>query len=153
MTDTARSYREEKPNHFLLEEFCIHTGEIVDPYQTLKVPRDAERSEIRKAYIALSRRYHPDGLRHRDILPGKCNNLDDVREEWERIKLSYEILSDKKTRQRYDRHAMLANPGAAMSRAAFDVVGKGITGLGIGLFSVGAFAVRQITKEQVDDAN
>ena len=86
--------------------------------------------------------------------PTACsNNLDDVREEWERIKLSYEILSDKKTRQRYDRHYMLANPGAAMSRAAFGAVGKGISGLGAGLFSVGAFAVRQITKEQtVDDS-
>ena len=71
MADTARSYREEKSNHFLLEEFCIHTGEVVDPYRTLKVSRDAERSEIRKAYIALSKRYHPDGLRNRDILPGK----------------------------------------------------------------------------------
>jgi hypothetical protein len=76
------------------------------------------------------------------------NNLDDVREEWERIKLSYEILSDKKTKKRYDRHAMIADPQAAMSRAAVDAVGKGISGLGHGLLNVGAFAVRQMTKEK-----
>lgn len=71
MTATARAYRDEKPSHFLLEEFCTHSGEVVNPYAVLKVSRDAERSEIRHAYITLSRRYHPDGVRHRDILPGK----------------------------------------------------------------------------------
>lgn len=76
------------------------------------------------------------------------NDLDDVREEWERIKLSYEILSDKKTRQRYDRHAMIADPQGAMSRAAINAVGKGITGLGQGLFNVGVFAVRQMTNNR-----
>jgi len=76
------------------------------------------------------------------------NNLDDVRDEWERIKLSYEILSDKKTRRRYDRHVMIADPKGAMSRAAMDAVGKGITGLGQGLFNIGAFAVQQMTKQK-----
>ena len=75
------------------------------------------------------------------------NNLDDVREEWERIKLSYEILSDKKMRQKYDRHAMLADPRAAIGRAALAVVGKGIMGLGQGLLSVGALAAKEITKD------
>jgi hypothetical protein len=69
---TARAFREEKqPNHFLLDEFKTHSGEIIDPYQTLKVPREAERTEVRKAYITLSKRYHPDGSRHRDVLPGR----------------------------------------------------------------------------------
>ena len=69
-----------------------------------------------------------------------------MREEWERIKLSYEILSDQKTRRRYDRHAMIADPKAAMSRAAMDAMGKGVSGLGQGLFNMGAFAVKQLTK-------
>lgn len=73
--------------------------------------------------------------------------MDDVREEWERIKLSYEILSDKKTRQRYDRHEMIADPSAAMGRAAMGAVGGGIAGIGQGLFNVGAFAVKQMTKD------
>lgn len=57
--------------NFLLEEFCIHTGEIVDPYKTLKVSRDSQRKEVRQAYLALSKRYHPDAVRHKNILPGK----------------------------------------------------------------------------------
>jgi len=72
MTATSRDFpKEEDSKNFLLEEFSIHTGEIVNPYRTLKVSRDANRSDIRKAYIGLSKRYHPDGVRHREILPGK----------------------------------------------------------------------------------
>ena len=80
------------------------------------------------------------------------NNLDDVREEWERIRLSYEILSDKTTRRRYDRHIAIADPQGAMGRAAIGAVGKGISGLGHGLFSMGAFVVQQITKERGEHA-
>jgi DnaJ domain len=71
MTATSRDFGEKHSNNFLLEEFCTYSGESVDPYRTLKVSRDAKRPEIRKAYIGLSKRYHPDGVRHRDILPGK----------------------------------------------------------------------------------
>ena len=70
------------------------------------------------------------------------NNLDDVREQWERIKLSYEILSDKRTRRRYDRHEMLSDPGKAMQRAAVTAVGKGFMNVGKGIFDMGAFAVK-----------
>ena len=119
-----------------IEIFCLANGKIPNACVVLS-PENGQNGSFSRSWT--ENRY--------------SNNLDDVREEWERIKLSYEILSDKKTRKRYDRHAMLANPGAAMGRAAFDAVGKGITGLGLGLFSVGAFAVRQITKEQtVEDA-
>ena len=70
------------------------------------------------------------------------NNLDDVRDQWERIKLAYEILSDSRTRRRYDRHEMLADPGAAMKRAAVTAVGKGFKNIGKGIFDMGAFAVK-----------
>ena len=70
---TARAFREEKPPHFLLDEFTTYSGEIIDPYKTLKLSRDADRSEVRRAYITLSKRYHVDAIRHdeRGILPGK----------------------------------------------------------------------------------
>ncbi|CAB9515441.1 expressed unknown protein [Seminavis robusta] len=85
----------------------------------------------------MSKRYHPDAARQRDILPGSCNNDDEVREEWERIKFSYEILTDKRLRKKFDRHEVLADPQAAMKRAAFDAAGNAAAGLGKGLFSVG----------------
>lgn len=54
----------------LLDEFRLYNGELVNPYKVLKVNEKAERSEIRKNYVDLSKRYHPDARIHRDILPG-----------------------------------------------------------------------------------
>ena len=65
----ADRVRQEKKN-LLLQEFRLHTGEILNPYAVLKVPRDAELSQIKVSYRKLSRRYHPDIMRHKDILPG-----------------------------------------------------------------------------------
>ena len=53
-----------------MDEFRLHNGEVLNPYRVLKVDRKAERPEIRQRYLELSRRYHPDAARHRDILPG-----------------------------------------------------------------------------------
>jgi DnaJ-class molecular chaperone len=51
-------------------------------------------------------------------------NQDDVREEWEKVKLSYEILIDRKTRLKYDRNSVVADPGAAVGRAVGGAVGS-----------------------------
>ena len=53
------------------------------------------------------------------------NNLSDVRDEWERVLLSYEILSDHRQRLKYDRHSTLSNIG--------HVVGWGVTNLASGI--------------------
>ena len=115
------------------------------------VRREATTEEIKQAYRSLSRKYHPDTMRFRTILPGSCNSMDDVRDQWERIKLSYEILSRPKMRKRYDRKEFMADPAAAVQRAAVDAAVKGAVnvgkGLGQGLFQVGAFAFQQLTKK------
>lgn len=54
-------------------------------------------------------------------------NLDDVREEWEKVKLSYEILIDRKTRLKYDRNSVVADPGAAVGRAVGGAMGSVFT--------------------------
>ena len=54
----------------LLDEFRTASGEVIDPYEVLKVNREAQRREIRESYRSLSRKYHPDGHRHKTILPG-----------------------------------------------------------------------------------
>lgn len=86
------------------------------------------------------------------------NNLDDVRDQWERIKLAYEILKDKRMRKRYDRHEAISDPKAALKRAATDAagnaakeVGKGIFNVGKGLFNMGAKAVSDSMKKDKDD--
>jgi hypothetical protein len=68
---TVRSFRDDcQEENFLLDEFKTASGEIVNPYKILKVARDADRTAIRQSYRNLSRMYHPDGARHRTILPG-----------------------------------------------------------------------------------
>lgn len=141
------AHRAEKEEvSFLLQEFSTASGEVINPYDVLKVSRQATREEVRNSYIAFSRRYHPDGFRHRKskILPGRCNNLEEVRDQWERIKLAYEILSNAKTRKRYDRHELFADPGAAVQRAAVNAAFQGLSGMGKGLLNMGAFAVQSI---------
>lgn len=140
---------ENTKSHYLLEEFRIHTGEVINPYKVLKISRTAGTTDIKQSYRDLSKRYHPDGYRYRrnnDILPGKCNSYEEVRDHWERIKLSYEILRDPKRRKRYDRHEVLSDPGAAMKRAAVNAAFDGVKSVGEGLFSVGAFAFQKMTE-------
>lgn len=124
-----------------MEDFCTADGDIINPYYTLKVDRHATRTEIRHSYRELSKKYHPDAVRFRKIMPGKCDTLDEVRDEWERIKLSYEILSDKKMRLKYDRQSALNDPGKALGRVALDTVSWGVTGLAKGIFHIGKQAV------------
>jgi len=125
-----------------MDHFRTADGEIINPYRVLNVGRNAEKKEIRHRYRTLSKKYHPDGVRFRDVLPGKCNSLDDVRDEWERVKLAYEILSDKKLRIKYDRHSALDDPAAAVGRMTLDVVGWGVTGLAKGVIELGGMAVK-----------
>ena len=129
----------------------LSTGKILDPYQVLKVTRKADRQEIKQAYRALSRRYHPDVMIHRDILPGSCNNLEDVRNQWERVKLSYEILSDPLRRKRYDRIQAWTDPGRAVQRAAteaaLDVMGTAVVSAGQSVWGIGTSIGSTVLKE------
>ena len=58
--------------------------------------------------------------------------------------MSYEILSDMKTRRQYDRSEAIADPGAAIRRAAVGAAVKGVSSLGTSVFNMGASAVQTI---------
>ena len=80
-------------------------------------------------------------------------NLDDVREEWERVKFSYEILRDPKARKSYDRNSSVAevleDPGGAMGRA---VVGGALGGMGMvlgGAWKLGEMATKAVYETAV----
>ncbi len=151
-TTTLYATRER---NFLMDDFCTADGKIINPYATLKVDRQATRAQIRTSYRLLSKKYHPDAVRFRKVMPGKCDTLDEVRDEWERIKLSYEILSDKKVRLKYDRQSALNDPGKALGRVAIDTVSWGVTGLAKGIFhavSAAADATIAATKKKDEDA-
>ncbi|HWL64841.1 MAG TPA: molecular chaperone DnaJ [Actinomycetota bacterium] len=63
-----------------------------DHYEVLGVSRQATQEEIKKAYRALARRYHPD-----------ANQTDPAAEElFKEVTVAYETLSDPQKRQNYD---------------------------------------------------
>lgn len=74
-----------------------------DYYATLEVPKTATAEEIKKAYRKLALKYHPD------------RNQSDPKAEarFKQISEAYEVLSDERRRQMYDRYGADAVHGAA----------------------------------------
>src|SRR3954466_10019597 len=73
-----------------------------DYYELLGVPRDADDVQIKKAFRALARKLHPD-----------VSDDPDAEERFKEVAEAYEVLSNKETRQLYDRygHAGLRSGG------------------------------------------
>ena len=71
-----------------------------DYYSILGVPRKASQNEIRQAYRALARRYHPD------------QNKDDpnATEKFREVVEAYQVLSDPIEREKYDRMGVFYTP-------------------------------------------
>src|ERR1700726_3396535 len=77
-----------------------------DYYELLGVPRKASAKDIRTAFRKLARKYHPD------LNPGDKS----AEEKFKQLQEAYDVLSDTKKRQMYDRHGFYSdnfNPGAA----------------------------------------
>ncbi|GMH51200.1 hypothetical protein TrLO_g3580 [Triparma laevis f. longispina] len=125
-----------------------------NPYDILEVRRDASDSEIKKSYRLLSKKYHSDAARFSPILPGSCNNLEDVELHFDNIKKSYEILSSHTQRLRYDRYDLMSNPSEALGRAFIDGVGFGVGVFAKGFFMGGMKVVEKLgerEEEEVED--
>lgn len=67
---------------------------MADYYEILEVPRSATADEIKKAYRKKALQFHPDKN------PGNA----EAEKRFKEISESYEVLSDERKRQMYDRH-------------------------------------------------
>src|SRR4051812_2609685 len=64
-----------------------------DPYEVLGVARDADETEVKKAFRRLARELHPD-----------VNSTETAEEDFKEVAEAYEILSDAERRATYDRY-------------------------------------------------
>lgn len=64
-----------------------------DAYELLGVPKDADETQIKKAFRKLARELHPD-----------VNNEPDAEDRFKEVAEAYEILSDSERRATYDRY-------------------------------------------------
>lgn len=62
----------------------------MDPYQILGIPRTATDEEVKKAYRALSRKYHPDANINNP-------NKEQAEEKFKQVQAAYEMIMNKQT--------------------------------------------------------
>ena len=71
-----------------------------DYYETLGVQKDASQEDIKRAYRALARKYHPD-----------VSDEQNAEEKFKDVNAAYEVLSDPEKRSMYDRYGKDVPPG------------------------------------------
>lgn len=82
---------------------------MADYYQILEVPRNASQEEVKKAYRKKALQFHPDKN------PGNA----EAEKRFKEISEAYEVLSDEKKRQIYDRHGKEGLAGGAAGAHGF----------------------------------
>ncbi len=98
-----------------------------DYYKVLGVERGANQDEIKKAYRRLARKYHPD------VNPGDKS----AEEKFKQISEAFEVLSDPKKREVYDRYGSYSDnmsEAGAPGGSGFGFGGFDFSGFGSGSF-------------------
>lgn len=76
-----------------------------DYYEILGLQKGATKEEIKKAYRKMAMKYHPD----------RNQDSPEAEEKFKAIKEAYEILSDDRLRDNYDRYGKDGNPFSSMN--------------------------------------
>src|SRR3989338_3108732 len=94
-----------------------------DPYEALGVPRNATQEEVKRAFRKLALKHHPD----------RNSGDKSAEEKFKEVNQAYEILSDSKKRELYDRYGLagLGAQGAGSGAGGF----QGFEGFEAGGFS------------------
>jgi len=93
-----------------------------DYYKTLGIERGANAEEVRKAYRRLARKFHPD------LNPGDKASED----KFKNVQEAYDILSDDKKRQMYDKFGFYSEQGFPPPGAQGQPGGFGFGGFDFG---------------------
>lgn len=81
-----------------LEDFLRRLGQAVNHYEVMQLPTTASDDEIKNAYYALARRYHPDRFHLKAGTPLHAK----ISSAFARITQAYETLTDANARVGYD---------------------------------------------------
>lgn len=111
-----------------------------DYYEILGVDKGASDSEIKKAFRKKARELHPD-----------VNKAPDAEERFKEVNEAYDVLSDPKKRQQYDRFGTVGGPGGFQNVDFDDIFGGGF-GMGdlFSSFFGGGGARNQVRREGRD---
>ncbi|KAJ6011912.1 hypothetical protein N7499_013116 [Penicillium canescens] len=100
----ARRLREgvcKRKDSLVISARTFHTTSpllaVADPYKVLGVDKKASAGDIKKAYYGLAKKYHPD-----------TNKDPQAKDKFSEAQTAYELLSDAKKRENYDRFGSAA---------------------------------------------
>eukprot|EP00074_Homo_sapiens_P000955 NP_001001394.1 dnaJ homolog subfamily B member 3 [Homo sapiens] len=84
---------------------------MVDYYEVLDVPRQASSEAIKKAYRKLALKWHPDK---------NPENKEEAERRFKQVAEAYEVLSDAKKRDIYDRYGEAGAEGGCTGGRPFE---------------------------------
>lgn len=92
-----RQYQRQRQNQHQQQRQQPQHDPAKDYYKVLDIPRDADEKTIKKGYRTQTLKYHPDKYKGGDLSEKQ------IEAKMQEINEAYEVLSDPKTKESYDR--------------------------------------------------